>query len=57
MIRYTSERQMFLEGFNLPFGGRLNPANLWVKLSQRIPWDELAKGYLTHGLPPTVADR
>jgi transposase, IS5 family len=45
MIRYTSERQMSLEGFNLPFGGRLNSENRWVKLSQRIPWDELAKGY------------
>lgn len=45
MIRYTSERQMSLEGFTLPFGGRLNPENRWVKLSRRIPWDELAKGY------------
>jgi len=36
---------MTLEGFTLPFGGRLNPENRWVKLSQRIPWDELAKGY------------
>lgn len=45
MIRYTSERQMSLEGFVLPFGGKLNPENRWVKLSARIPWDELAKGY------------
>jgi len=36
---------MSLEGFTLPFGGRLNPQNRWVKLSRRIPWDELAKGY------------
>ena len=47
MIRYTSERQLFLEGFTLPFGGKLNAENRWVKLSQRIPWDELAKAYHT----------
>lgn len=45
MIRYTSERQLSLEGFTLPFGGKLNPGNRWVKMGQRIPWDELAKGY------------
>ena len=45
MIRYTSERQMSLEGFTLPFGGKLNPENRWIKLGQRIPWDEPAKGY------------
>ena len=45
MIRYTSERQLPLAGFTLPFGGKLNPKNRWVKLSHRIPWDELATGY------------
>ena len=45
MIRYTSEHQLPLAGFVLPFGGKLNPENRWVKLARRIPWDELAKGY------------
>ncbi len=45
MIRYTSERQLSLEGFSLPFGGKLSPKNRWVKLSHQIPWDELATGY------------
>ena len=45
MIRYTSEGQIPLEGFVLPFGGTLNPENRWVKLGKKIPWDELAKGY------------
>ncbi len=45
MIRYTSERQIPLEGFVLPFGGRLNSENRWVKLGERIPWDDLAQGY------------
>jgi hypothetical protein len=34
-----------LEGFSLPFGGKLNPENRWVKWSLAIPWDELASGY------------
>ena len=45
MVRYTSERQLPLEGFVLPFGGKLNPENCWMNLGRRIPWDDLAKGY------------
>ena len=45
MIRYKSNRQLPLEGFGLPFGGKLNPENRWVKWSQAIPWDDLAIGY------------
>jgi len=45
MIRYKSNRQIPLEGFSLPFGGKLNPENRWVKWSQVIPWDDLAIGY------------
>ncbi|BCL59432.1 transposase [Desulfomarina profundi] len=45
MIRYKSTRQLGLEGFSLPFGGKLNPENRWVKWSLAIPWDELASGY------------
>ncbi len=45
MIRYTSERQLPLAGFLLPFGGTLSPDNRWVKLSHKIPWDDLVKGY------------
>ena len=45
MIRYKSTRQLSLEGFHLPFGGKLNPENRWVKWSLIIPWDELAVCY------------
>jgi transposase, IS5 family len=45
MIRYKSSRQLNLEGFVLPFGGRLREDNRWVKWSQVIPWDELAQAY------------
>jgi len=45
MIRYTSSKQLSLEGFTLPFGGHLNGNNRWVKWSAIIPWDGLAVGY------------
>lgn len=45
MIRYTSDRQFTLEGFTLPFGGKLNPENRWIKWHKVIPWDEFAIRY------------
>jgi len=45
MIRYKSNRQLSLKGFHLPFGGKLNPENRWVRWSHSIPWDDLAVGY------------
>jgi len=45
MIRYKSSRQQSLEGFHLPFGGKLKADNRWVKWSNTIPWDDLASGY------------
>lgn len=52
MIRYKSSKQLTLEGFSLPFGGKLNPENRWVKWSEIIPWDDLAVGYYK-----TMSDR
>ncbi|MEO6423655.1 MAG: IS5 family transposase [Candidatus Nitrotoga sp.] len=56
MITYKSQKQLTLEGFETPFDVKLNADNRWVKLSQCIPWDELASGYYknhssTHGRP------
>lgn len=45
MIRYTSDNQLNLEGFVLPFGGKLNPENRWIQWHKGIPWDELAARY------------
>ncbi len=45
MIKYKSSRQLSLEGFILPFGGKLRSENRWVKWSEVIPWDELAVAY------------
>ena len=45
MIRYRSQKQRPLDGFEMPFQVALDPGNRWVKLSECIPWDDLAEGY------------
>ncbi len=45
MIRYRSQKQLSLAEFEWPFQVALDENNRWVKLSQCIPWDELAEGY------------
>ena len=52
MIRYKSSKQLTLDGFTLPFGGKLSPENRWVKWSEIIPWDDLAVCYYK-----TMSDR
>lgn len=44
MYRQPSS-QMKIEDFVLPFEGKLNPDNRWVKLSKLIPWEEIEKNY------------
>ena len=56
MIRYHSQKQLSLAEFDWPFQTALDESNRWVKLSECIPWDELAEGYYqgladTHGRP------
>ena len=56
MIRYTSEKQQPLSGFETPFEATLDENNRWVNLSQLIPWDKLANAYYSalhssHGRP------
>ena len=45
MIRYRSQKQLTLDGFETPFQTDLDSDNRWVKLSECIPWDELADAY------------
>ena len=45
MIRYRSHKQLSLEEFDWPFQTALDKDNRWVKLSECIPWDELAERY------------
>jgi len=53
MIRTTSSKQLTIAEFDWPFETALDKNNRWVKLSDCIPWDELAESYY-QGLP---ADR
>lgn len=45
MIRYTSQNQPTLPGFDTPLEMVLDPANRRVRLSDCIPWDDLAQSY------------
>jgi len=45
MIRYHSNRQLRFEFFESPFQSQLDSTNRWVKLSESLPWDELARIY------------
>jgi transposase, IS5 family len=45
MIRYKSQKQRTLPGFDTPPDMILDPSNRWVKLSKCIPWDDLAQSY------------
>ena len=56
MIRYASESQLPLSGFETAFETTLDNNNRWVKLATLIPWDELATAYYSsfhhsHGRP------
>lgn len=50
MIRAQSHRQLSLAEFDWPFQTALDENNRWVKMSECIPWDELAEAYY-EGLP------
>ncbi len=45
MIRITSSKQLTIAEFDWPFETVLDKTNRWVKLSECIPWDELAESY------------
>lgn len=45
MIRYTSQNQSALPGFDTPPEMVLDSNNRWVRLSDCIPWDDLAQSY------------
>ncbi len=45
MYRGKDKSQMTFEDFHLPFSGRLDKGNRWIKLSQIIPWDEIEAIY------------
>lgn len=44
MYRHN-QRQLELENFHLPFGGKLRSDNRWVKMAKFIPWEEFEPAY------------
>ena len=59
MIRYKSEKQPTLEGVERVFETKLVGDNRWEKLSEVIPWDEMADAYyksLTVGMGRPAKD-
>jgi hypothetical protein len=45
MIRTCSSKQLTIAEFDWPFDTALDKHNRWAKMSQCIPWDDLADGY------------
>jgi len=42
---YRANRQPALPDFYLPFGGKLDPENRWVKLAKIVPWHLVEQDY------------
>lgn len=42
MYKKANKKQL---SFLLPFDGKLDPENRWVKLSEIIPWDDIEEKY------------
>ena len=45
MYLFQHNGQLSIEEFHLPFGGKLDPNNRWIVLSNMIPWAELEAMY------------
>lgn len=45
MYHHEYTNQMKIEEFVLPFGGKLNPENRWVKLAEITPWEKIEEHY------------
>lgn len=48
MYRRRDKNQLeFIDDFFLPFGGKLDKKNRWVRLAEIIPWDKLEEEYVS----------
>ena len=43
MYEKSASSQPDLPNFYMPFGGKLNPENRWIKLRLLVPWEEVEK--------------
>jgi len=46
MYRKINKEQQTIEDFFLPFGGKLDAKNRWVKLAEITPWDQIEEYYV-----------
>src|SRR5690625_3145822 len=53
----TENMPDLLEQFYLPFGGKLNPENRWVKLAALIPWDKVEQKYVKAFKSPNKGEK
>ena len=45
--------QLGIEDFDMPFGGRLDPKNRWVRLAGIMPWEHIEEiGLVLPNLSP-----
>jgi len=48
MYRKRDKNQLeFVDDFFLPFGGKLDKRNRWVRLAEIIPWDKVEEEYIS----------
>lgn len=47
MYRHNEDQLEFVN-FYLPFGGKLNKRNRWVRLAEMVPWEKVEKSYSEH---------
>ncbi len=45
MVKYSSSKQISFAEFRTPFEKGIDGSNRWVRLTEQIPWDELARIY------------
>ena len=47
LMYYKDDRnQLGIDEFFLPFGGKLNKNNRWVRMAEIMPWDYIEEVYL-----------
>ena len=46
MFKMNENMPDLVEQFYLPFGGKLNPENRWIKLAKLVPWDKVEQKYV-----------
>ena len=47
LMYYKDDRdQLGIDEFFLPFGGKLNKDNRWVRTAEIMPWDDMEEVYL-----------